>query len=68
MESLPLGEMSVAVTAIVALALIVKYFLHHLTKKDEAFTKTINNHLQHASTSNEKMAGALERLADKLDK
>jgi len=63
---LPLTELTTVVGALVALGLIVRYFLTHLEKKDKVFTETINNHLTHSIKTQERLVSAVDKLHDKL--
>ena len=74
---LPLSELATIIGALIALGLIVKYFLAHLKdksdafllhlkEKDEVFSKTINNHLSHNVEVQERLISAVDRLSDKI--
>ena len=72
MEAIPITELSIGLAAVAAIIWIVKAFLNHLTKKDEAFTNTINNHLHEdteikakLAVSHENLTKAIERVLDK---
>ena len=66
MESFPITEVGVAVTAVGTLYWVVKAFLKHLSKKDEVFTNTINNHLTHSTAAQVSLKEAVDKLHDKL--
>ena len=74
---LPLSELATIIGALVALGLIVKYFLAHLKdksdafllhlkEKDEIFTNVIQNHLSHSTETQERLVSAVNRLHDKI--
>ena len=70
----------ITVTAVSALVIVITKFLQHLALKDDQFTTTINNHIQHDTEVKEKLIesnikiseshirleGAINRLVDKL--
>ena len=75
MTEIPFTELGVAGTAVGTLYWVVKAFLKHLTKKDEVFTKVIQNHMhedievkEKLITSHGHLTEVVGRLADKLEK
>ncbi len=74
MESIPFAEYGVAIFAIGALVLVIRYFLKaarerdktfvdYMQRKDEAFSDVINNHLTEDVQVKEKLVASNVALA-----
>ncbi len=68
----PFTELSIGLAAVGSIVWIVRAFLNHLGKKDEAFTNTINNHLhddmmvkERLVNSNDNLSKVIQRVLDK---
>ena len=67
-DTIPFAELGVGVAAISVILFIVKAFLAHLKAKDEKFTETINNHINHSTAAIEKVVASNNRLSETLNR
>jgi len=67
-EAIPFAELGVGVASIAVILFIVKAFLSHLKAKDEKFTETVNNHINHSTAVNEQMVASNNKLGETLNR
>ena len=68
MQTIPITELGIGIAAVLAIVLIVRAFLKHLSDKDELFTTTINNHLHDDAEAKVKLAASHDNLTRVIDK
>lgn len=56
-----LSQLAIGTLSVLILGFVVKKFLEHLEKRDDAFNNLITNHLAHHTE-------ALDKLSDKIDR